>query len=255
MSFFGVDIPRSADINIKIRFVAGRGKPFVAWEGSAAANEAEVHEEICKSHLVRSYIKRAAESKRIKPDEEGTYKIPAKLSCYDGGQMIDEKTTEIQIYPVEDELEEKDSSGNVNALGIIKTLTESLAQREEHMQRMVDQVSRMHESYEKAVTTISKHSLETMDKVSSHAAAAFSAAAAPFADMSKSLVKAVDDSRTHSSNSAKEAQDLLIEALKNRIIESNQASKPSIAQDIKDVMQLWPMFKGFLGEADPKPQS
>ncbi len=255
MSFFSVDIPRSADISVKIRFIAGRGKPFVAWEGSAAANEAEVYEEICKSALVRAYIKRASDSKRIKPDDEGAYKIPAKLTCYDDGQMIDEKSTEISVYPVEDDSEESSSSAQVTALEVIKTLTESLAQREEHMQRMVDQVSKMHESYEKAVTTISKHSLETMDKVSNHAAAAFSAAAAPFADMSKSLVKAIDDSRTHSSNSAKESQDLLIEALKNRIIETNQVSKQSVAQDIKEVMQLWPMFKGFLGEVDPKPQS
>lgn len=255
MSLFDVDIPRSADITIKIRFVAGRGKPFVAWEGSGAVNEAEVLEEICKSKLVHAYIKRATDSNRLKPDEEGTYKIPAKISCYDAGQMLEEKTTELSIYLLEENSEAKSSAGNIDALAVIKTLTESLTLREEHMQRMVDQVSRMHESYEKAVVTISKHSLESMDKVSNHAATAFSAAAAPFADMSKTLVKAIDDSRAHSSSSAKEAQDLLIEALKNRIVETNQASKPSIAQDIKDVMQLWPMFKGILGEVETKPQT
>lgn len=255
MSFFGVDIPRSADISIKIRFIAGRGKPFVAWEGSAAANEAEVYEEICKSTLVRAYIKRATEGRRLRPDDEGAYKIPAKLTCFDDGQMIDEKTTEIVVYPIEDTSDDQGHATQVNALEVIKTLTESLAMREEHMQRMVDQVSKMHESYEKAVITISKHSLESMDKVSNHAASAFSAAAAPFADMSKSLVKAIDDSRAQSSNSAKESQDLLIEALKNRIVETNHSSKQSLAQDIKEVMQLWPMFKGFLGEVDPKPQS
>lgn len=255
MSFFDVDIPRSADITVKIRFVAGRGKPFVAWEGSGAVNEAEVLEEICKSKLVHAYIKRATEGNRLKLEEDGTYKIPAKISCYDAGQMLEEKPTELSVYPLQETAEEKSSAGNIDALSVIKTLTESLALREEHMQRMVDQVSRMHESYEKAVVTISKHSLDTMDKVSHHAATAFSAAAAPFADMSKTLVKAIDDSRVHSSSNAKEAQDLLIEALKNRIVETNQASKPSIAQDIKDVMQLWPMFKGILGEVETKPQT
>lgn len=255
MSFFDVDIPRSADITIKIRFIAGRGKPFVAWEGSATTNEAEALEEICKSKLVHAYIKRATEGNRLKADEDGTYKIPAKVSCYDAGQMLEEKSTELSIYPLEEKTEDKNDAGNVDALSVIKTLTESLALREEHMQRMADQVSRMHESYEKAVVTISKHSLEAMDKVSNHAATAFSAAAAPFADMSKTLVKAIDDSRSHSSNSAKEAQDLLIEALKNRIVETNQASKTSVSQDIKDVMQLWPMFKGILGEVETKPQT
>lgn len=253
MSFFGVDIPRSTDMTVKIRFAAGRGKPLLAWEGTAAANEAEVYEEICKSNLVRAYIKRAVEGNRLKADENGLYRVPAKLSCYDAGQLLDEKSTEISIYPLDDEADDK-SGVNVNALEVIKTLTESLALREEHMQRMADQVSRMHDSYEKAVITISKHSLETMDKVSNHAATAFAAAAAPFADMSKSLVKAIDDSRAHSSSSAKEAQDLLVEALKNRIIETNQISKTSITQDIKDVMQLWPMFRGILGEVESKPQ-
>ena len=254
MSFFGVDVPQSSEVTIKIRFIAGRGKPFVAWEGSAGANEAEVQEEICRSSLVCSYIKRAAENNRLKPDEDGVYRVPAKMAFYDSGQLLDEKSTEIPIYPIESS-QSNSASADTTALEVIKTMAESLTAREEHMQRMVEQVSRMHESYEKAIAAISKNSLDAMDKVSSHAATAFSAAAAPFADMSKSLVKAVDDCRTQSTNSAKEAHDLLIEALKNRIVESNQVSKPSLTQDIKDVMQLWPMFKGFLGEADPKPQS
>ena len=121
------------------------------------------------------------------------------------------------------------------------------------MRRMVEQLGRLHDSYEKTVSTISQHSLQTMDKVSNHAASAFSAAAAPFADMSKSLVKALDDSRSNSATNAKESQDLLIEALRNRILETNQVTKQSVTQDIKEVLQLWPMFKGLLGE-EVKPQ-
>lgn len=254
MSFFGVDIPESSEIVVKLRFIAGRGKPFVAWEGPADANEADVLAELCKSPLVCAYIKRAAGSGRLKPDDDGSYHIHAKVICYESGQMIDEKSTEVTVYPLDSSAGSAEG-GDAPALLVIRTLVESLTQREEHLQRIAEQVNRMHESYEKAVHKISQHSLQAMDKVSGHAATAFAAAAAPFADMSKSLVKALDDSRTHSSTTAKESQDLLIEALKNRIIESNQVSKPSIAQDIKDVMQLWPMFKGFLGEIDPKPQT
>jgi hypothetical protein len=71
--------------------------------------------------------------------------------------------------------------------------------------------------------------------------------------MGKSLVKALDESRSHSATTAKDSHDLLIEALKNRIIESNQVSKHSVTQDIKEVMQLWPMLKSFLGEVESKP--
>jgi hypothetical protein len=254
MSFFGVDVPQSSEVMIKIRFIAGRGKPFVAWEGSAGANEAEVQEEICRSSLVCSYIKRAAENNRLKPDEEGVYRVPAKMAFYDSGQLLEEKSTEIPVHPIESG-QSNSASADATALDVIKTMAESLTAREEHMQRMVDQVNRMHESYERAIAAISKNSLDAMDKVSSHAATAFSAAAAPFAEMGKSLVKAIDDCRTQSSTSAKESQELLIEALKNRIVETNQISKPSIAQDIKDVMQLLPMLQGFLGQADAKPQS
>lgn len=254
-SFFGVDSPRSSQVTIKIRFIVGRGKPFIAWEGPSDSNEVAVQEEICRSHLVCAYIKRATESSRLKPGEDGVYHIPAKLAFYEDGQMLEEKATEVPVYPLDTAMINNASSADTTALDVIKTMTESLTMREDHMQRLIEQVNRMHDSHQRAITEISKSSLAAIDKISQHAAAAFSAAAAPFADMSKSLVKAVDDCRTQSSGSAKEAQDLLIEALKNRIIESNQVSKPSIAQDIKDVMQLWPMVKGFLGETDMKPQS
>jgi len=132
---------------------------------------------------------------------------------------------------------------------------ESMQDRHQHLNHLIEVSQRMQESYEKAVTAISQHSLQAMDKVSGHASSAFSTAAAPFADMGKSLVKAIDDSRSQSVTNAKESQDLLIEALRNRILETNQVSKQSVAQDIKEVLQLWPMFKGLLGESEMKPQT
>lgn len=254
MSFFGVDIPTSSTITVKIRFITGRGKPFIAWEGCADANESDVLAEMCKSPLVRAYIRRAEEHQRIKAEEDGGYQIHAKVICFESGQLIHEGLTDISIYPL-DEPDAKGDEKQIATMEVIRTLVESLTQREAHMQAMVEQVNRLHESYEKTVATISQHSLQTMDKVSSHAATAFSAAAAPFADMSKFLAKSVDDSRSQSATSAKESQDLLIEALRNRILETNQVSKQSVAQDIKEVLQLWPMFKGLLGESEVKPQT
>lgn len=256
MLFFGEDIPRSPDATVKIRFITGRGQPFVAWQGSAEANEAEVLREICESPIVCAYIKKAVANKRLKPDENGAYCIPVKILVYDMEQCIyqSDKPKEITIYPLNTGAEsESETAKHTVALDVIRTLVESMTQRDSQIQGMLDQVTRMQDSYERTVAAISQHSLLAMDKVSSHAAAAFSSAAAPFADMGKSLVRSVDESRGQSVASAKESQDLLIQALKNRIVESNQISKPSIAQDIKDVMQLWPMFKGFLGEIDPKP--
>lgn len=255
MLFFGEEIPRSPDSTVKIRFITGRGQPFVAWQGSGEANEAEVLREICESPIVCAYIKKAVANKRLKADENGAFCIPVKILVYDMEQCIyqSDKPREITIFPLNASAEpEGESAKHTVALDVIRTLVESMTQRDNQIQGMLDQVTRMQDSYEKTVAAISQHSLVAMDKVSSHAATAFSSAAAPFADMGKSLVKSIDDSRGQTAASAKEAQDLLIEALKNRIIESNQVSKPSIAQDIKDVMQLWPMFKGFLGEIDPK---
>lgn len=255
MLFFGEEIPRSPDSTVKIRFITGRGQPFIAWQGSGEANEAEVLQEICESPIVCTYIKKAVANKRLKADENGAYVIPIKILVYDMEQCIyqSEKPREITIFPLDTGTEiDKETANRSVALDVIRTLVESMTQRDNQVQGMLDQVSRMQDSYEKTVAAISQHSLLAMDKVSGHAATAFSTAAAPFAEMGKTLVKSVDESRGQTAASAKEAQDLLIQALKNRIIESNQISKPSIAQDIKDVMQLLPMFKGFLGEIDPK---
>ena len=93
-----------------------------------------------------------------------------------------------------------------------------------------------------------------MDRVSSHAATAFSAAAAPFAEMGKSLVKAIDESRAHSASTAKDSQDLLVQALKNRIIEGGQSQKTSIADDIKGSAWTLAIDQGLLGDAGDKTQ-
>lgn len=251
--FFGVDIPRSSEITVKIRFVTGRGQPFIAWQGSADANEAEALESICNSQIVSAYLRKSMQSKRIKPDEDGAFRVPVKISWYALNQRVDEKDSEITVYPLWNGGTEEGRSENFMALDVIRTLVESMQDRHKHLGQFLETAQRFQDSYEKAVTAISQHSLQAMDKVSGHAASAFSTAAGPFADMGKSLVKALDDSRSHSATTAKESQDLLIEALKNRIIESNQVSKHSITQDIKDVMQIWPMLKGFLGEVESKP--
>src|SRR5262249_33142143 len=117
----------------------------------------------------------------------------------------------------------------------------------------MEQITRLQASYERAIAALSQHSLQAMERISQHAATAFSAAVVPFADVNKTLVKALDDSRAQSASTAKDSQALLIEALTNRIIESTKAGQPGVAQDIKDVMQLLPLFKGLLGDKDPKP--
>jgi hypothetical protein len=245
--FFGVDIPRSSEITVKIRFVTGRG--------SADANEAEALETICQSQMVSAYIKKSVQSKRIKSDEDGAFRIPVKISWFALSQKLDEKDSEITVYPLWNGNADDGKNGQGAALDVIRTLVESMQDKHEHVNSLLETAHRFQDSYEKAVAAISQHSLQAMDKVSGHAATAFSTAAAPFADMGKSLVKALDDSRSHSATTAKESHDLLIEALKNRIVESNQVSKSSITQDIKEVMQLWPMLKGFLGEVESKPQT
>lgn len=255
MSLFGVDIPKSSEITVKIRFITGRGQPFIAWQGSTDANEAEVLEEMCKSPLVCAYIKKATANRRIKPDENGAYRISAKVICYESGQAIHEGPTEITIYPIGPDESTEASAKDAVTLDVIRTLVESITQREQQLNQIADHVTKLQDSYQKAISAISQHSLSAMDKVSNHAATAFSAAASPFAEMGKSLVKALDDSRSHSATNAKESNELLIEALKNRIVEANQVSKQSVTQDIKEVLQLWPMFKGMLGETETKPQT
>lgn len=251
--FFGVDIPRSSEITVKIRFVTGRGQPFIAWQGLADANEAEVLESICQSQMVSAYLKKSMQSKRIKPDEDGACRIPVKVSWYALNQRVDEKDSEITVYPLWNGGPDGERAENFVALDVIRTLVDSMQDKHQHLGQFLETAQKFQDSYEKAVAAISQHSLQAMDKVSGHAASAFSTAAAPFADMGKSLVKALDDSRSQSATTAKESHELLIEALKNRIIESNQVSKHSITQDIKDVMQLWPMLKGFLSEVESKP--
>jgi hypothetical protein len=49
--------------------------------------------------------------------------------------------------------------------------------------------------------------------------------------------------------------DLLIQALKNRIIEGGTAQKNNIADDIKEVLGLWPTIKGILGDPETKSQA
>lgn len=252
---FGVETPLSSNVTIKVRFITGRGQPFVAWQGSADANEADVLQAICESPIVCAYIKKSLNNKRIKPDEDGAFRIPAKVVCIEDGQVVKDEATTVIVYPLWSGGEHgEESGGKMVALDVIKTLVDSVTSRDQHITHLVDTTNRMQDSYQKAVTAISQHSLQAMDRVSSHAATAFSAAAAPFAEMGKSLVKAIDESRAHSASTAKDSQDLLVQALKNRIIEGGQSQKTSIADDIKEVLGLWPSIKGLLGDAETKTQ-
>lgn len=253
--FFNIDIPRTPEVIVKIRFVTGRGQPFIAWQGPADTNEAQALEAICQSPIVCAYIRKSVQNRRLKPDDDGGFRISVKISWFALNQRLDEKDSELTIYPLWNGNPEEGHGDNFAALDVIRTLVESMQDRHQHLNHLIEVSQRMQESYEKAVTAISQHSLQAMDKVSGHASSAFSTAAAPFADMGKSLVKAIDDSRSQSVTNAKESQDLLIEALRNRILETNQVSKQSVAQDIKEVLQLWPMFKGLLGESEMKPQT
>lgn len=252
MLFFGVEIPTSTDILVKIRFITGRGKPFIAWEGCSDTKETDALDEMSRSQIVHAYIKRAAANQRLKPDENGGFNIQAKVICYEAGQLIYEGLTEILIYPIEpldsDEQDKKNTS-----IEVIQTLVDSLTRREESVHQMMEQVNRMHQSYETAISKISKHSLEAMDKVSGHASSAFNAAASPFAEMGKTLVKSLDESRSSVAIQAKEAQEQLIRSLTNRIVEGNKVQqKQGLTQDIKEVLELLPLLRGFLDGAEPK---
>lgn len=253
--FFDLEIPRTSEVTVKIRFVTGRGQPFIAWQGPADTNEAKVLEDICQSPIVCAYLRKSMQTKRIKPEDDGGFRIPVKIAWFALNQKLDEQDTELTIYPLWNGSPEEGRGDHFVALDVIRTLVESMQDKHQHLNHLLDTTQRMQESYEKAVAAISQHSLQAMDKVSGHASSAFSSAATPFAEMGKSIVKALDDSRSHSATTAKESQDLLIEALKNRIIESSQVNKQSVTQDIKEVLQLWPMFKGLLGEVETKPQT
>ncbi len=252
--FFDIDIPRSSDISVKIRFVTGRGQPFVAWQGTSDANEAEVLETLCHSPMVCAYLRKSVQNKRLKPGDDGAFRIPVKISWFALNQRLDEKDSEITLYPLWNGETQNERSDNFAALDVIRTLVDSMQDKHQHLNQMLDVTQRMQESYEKAVTAISQHSLQALEKVSGHASVAFSSAASPFAEMGKTLVKALDDSRNQSANQAKDTQKLLIEALRNRIIEGSQETKPSVTQDVKELLDLWPLFKGILGDGESKPQ-
>lgn len=254
--FFGIETPRASNVTVKVRFITGRGQPFIAWQGSADANEADVLQAICESPIVCSYIKKAVQNKRLKPDEDGAFKIPAKIVCIEDGQIVKDEPTTVIVYPLWNGGDSGAEPGtNVVALDVIRTLVDSITNKEEHLNRVMDNATKMQDNYQRAVAAISQHSLQAMDRISGHASTAFCSAAAPFAEMGKALVKAIDESRTQTANHAKESQDLLIQALKTRIIEGNQTSQKSFAQDMKEVLDLFPAIQGLLGSPETKPQT
>ncbi len=251
--FFGLEIPKSSEITVKLRFVTGRGQPFIAWQGPSDANEAEALENICQSPIVCAYLRKSVQSKRLKPDDDGGFRIPVKVSWYALNQRLNEQDSEITIYPLWNGSPEEGRGDHFVALDVIRTLVESMQDKHQHLNHLIETTHKMQESYEKAVAAISQHSLQAMDKVSGHASTAFSSAASPFAEMGKSLVKALDDTRTQSSTQAKDAQEQLVRALTNRIVEGNKTQqRQSVTQDIKEVLELLPMIKGFLGEPASK---
>ena len=79
---FGVAVPKSSEVTVKIRIALGRGKPLIAWQGCGDVSEAEVLEAICKSPVVCTYLNRASQGNRLRADEDGSFKVPVKIASY-----------------------------------------------------------------------------------------------------------------------------------------------------------------------------
>lgn len=103
---FGKRVADSASIVVTVKIAIGKGRPVIAWSGTAAAREADIVAEVSANPSVRRYLDRQVKAGRLKPDESGTLTVPAYLIITDEeNNTVDEHKIELTLFR-EDVMEE-----------------------------------------------------------------------------------------------------------------------------------------------------
>jgi hypothetical protein len=89
---FGLKVPTGADVIAEVRFTLTRGGPFVAWDGSPEATDADVTGDLLASRNVVAYLWAAVDKGKLQADEMGFVSVPARIvALQDGKPFFDEK--------------------------------------------------------------------------------------------------------------------------------------------------------------------
>lgn len=96
---FGKRVADSASIVVTVKIAIGKGRPVIAWSGTAAAREADIVAEVSANPSVRRYLDRQVKAGRLKPDESGTLTVPAYLIISDEeNNTVDEYKIELTLF-------------------------------------------------------------------------------------------------------------------------------------------------------------
>lgn len=218
LPIFGVEPPLKATTG-RIRVIWGAGGQPIAWEGSLSLGESGITQEMAKNKSLLKWVRtRCPENMK----EETSFQLNGAIEFYsDNGALIQKENCS---FFVSFDVAEKPQS--------------QPSQHDLHMQAL------------EVIKEVKSATVAAIKDISAASAQALNAVAIPLSDVSKALVKMAEDARHSSAESAKESQNMLVQALTNRIIEGNQVqarSKNSLAEEIESIARLLPMFQSLLG--------
>ncbi len=219
LPIFGVEPPLKATTG-RIRVIWGAGGQPIAWEGPLSLGEGGISQEIAKNKQLLKWVRtRCAENQR----EETSFQLNGAIEFYaDSGALI-----------------QKENCSFFVSFDVAERPQGQLTQHELHLQGL------------EVLKEVKAATIAAIKDLNVASAQALNAVAAPLSEVSKALIKMVEGAQQKTAENAKETQDLLIQALTNRIIENDAArSKRPILEDIEAVSRLLPMLKGLLGEVE-----
>lgn len=85
---FGLKVPTGADVIAEVRFTLTRGGPFVAWDGSPEATDADVTGDLLASRNVVAYLWAAVDKGKLQADEMGFVSVPARVVALQNGKLF-----------------------------------------------------------------------------------------------------------------------------------------------------------------------
>ena len=91
---FGLKVPTGAEVDVEIRLSLARGAPFVVWDGSPDASDADVTGDILANRNALAYLWSAIDRGKLRPDDMGYVCVPARVVATQQDEVVfDEKVS------------------------------------------------------------------------------------------------------------------------------------------------------------------
>ena len=213
---FGLKVPSGADVIAEVRFTLTRGGPFVAWDGSPEATDADVTGDLLASRNVVAYLWAAVDKGKLQADEMGFVSVPARIvALQDGKLFFDEKVAIGLTLPAR--------PGDSPMSGF---------QLQREMMALLSS----------ALSTMQKAASEAIEQVSAASVAAIQAASAA----SMSAIKEVSIAHEKTMERAQEGLDHMSAAVASAIKEVNAAHQKSLESAHQALGQLTAASSGAM---------